>query len=134
MAKRKKLVPPSADELAALEEGFARETTVAKPGLAAPIAQVAADAAAHATPGTASDRAAAAADAKDAAAYRAAVESGQVIRDVPLDEIATDQLTRDRMTMDGDALDRRCRWLFPALYFAVFPLLILVLATMREGS
>ena len=34
----------------------------------------------------------------------------------------------------GDALDRRCRWLFPALYFAVFPLLILVLATMRGGG
>jgi hypothetical protein len=34
----------------------------------------------------------------------------------------------------GDTLDRRCRWLFPALYFAVFPLLILVLATMRDSS
>jgi hypothetical protein len=34
----------------------------------------------------------------------------------------------------GDALDRRCRWLFPALYFAGFPLLILVLAAMRAGG
>ena len=34
----------------------------------------------------------------------------------------------------GDKLDRRCRWLFPALYFAVFPLLILFLATVRQGG
>jgi hypothetical protein len=48
--------------------------------------------------------------------------------------LRVDHLDRSDRQADGNALDRRCRWLFPALYFAVFPLLILVVTTMREGG
>ena len=48
--------------------------------------------------------------------------------------LRVDHLDRSDRRSAGDALDLRCRWLFPALYFAVFPLLILVLATMGEGG
>lgn len=48
--------------------------------------------------------------------------------------LRVDHLDRSDRRTQGDVLDMRCRWLFPALYFAVFPLLIVVLATMRQGG
>ena len=44
--------------------------------------------------------------------------------------LRVDHLDRAGRRADGDALDQRCRWLFPLLYFAVFPLLLVGMAAM----
>jgi hypothetical protein len=38
--------------------------------------------------------------------------------------LRVDQLDRAGRSAEGDALDLRCRWLFPLLYFVVSPLLL----------
>ncbi|PWE32915.1 chromosome partitioning protein ParB [Maritimibacter sp. 55A14] len=102
MAKRRRLEAPSADELKELEEGFARETPHRDPMdlRPPPIAQVAGDAAAHATAGSVEDRTAQARDAADAGRFRAAAEKGLILRELPVAEIVADELTRDRIAMD----------------------------------
>lgn len=94
MARRKRVEAPSAQELQALEEGFA-----AKPSAATrpPIAQVAADAAGFAQPVSSEDRA-------DAERYRAAEADGRVTLDLPASQIKIDQLTRDRAVLDANAM------------------------------
>ena len=41
--------------------------------------------------------------------------------------LRVDQLDRAGRQAEGDALDRRCRWLFPLLYFVVCPPLLVAL-------
>jgi len=48
--------------------------------------------------------------------------------------LRVDRLDRAGRRADGDSLDLRCRWLFPLLYFAVFPLLLVVMAAMLDSS
>ncbi|QCP87962.1 chromosome partitioning protein ParB [Cereibacter sphaeroides] len=102
MAKRRRLEAPSAEELEELETGFARETsTSTRP----PIAQVAADAASLAMPMPTAERAAAAKDSADATRLRQAEAEGLLLLEIPLAEIRADDLTRDRLKIDGEEMD-----------------------------
>lgn len=101
MAKRKRLAPPTADELAELEAGFAPKPQL---GAMAPIAQVAAEAAAQSSPLAVEDRAALAQDQADAAAFRKAVADGAIVQSLPLDLIDADQMTRDRLALVPEEL------------------------------
>lgn len=104
MARRKRVEGPSAEELMALEQGFATKPS-ANPFAVPPIAQVAAEAAAAAEPLSAETRVAAARDRSDAEALRAARAEGRVILDLPVSEVAAEELTRDRMALDREELD-----------------------------
>ena len=44
--------------------------------------------------------------------------------------LRVDHLDRSGCRLDGDVLDRRCRWIFPLAYFVTSPLLLLALAAM----
>ena len=103
MAKRKTLVAPSTEDLSRFEDEFRRETPGRSP-LAAPIAHVAADAAAQIDPRPLVDRTAEARDRADAARLRQAEISGLLIQEIPLDQIDADALVRDRMSLDADEL------------------------------
>lgn len=103
MAKRRKLEAPSTADMDRIEEEFRRETPAVS--RAAPIAQVAADAAGAYQSGTAEERAAQARDEVDATAYREANESGRVILEIPVGDIELVSIPRDRTTLDKDALD-----------------------------
>ena len=100
MAKRR-LDPPSADQLAAMDAEF-RSETPDRPGRgAAPIAQVAGEAAQFTTGETP--------DAKmnrlDADKLREAQEQGLLIQEIPLDQIKTEDLVRDRTIIDQGEFD-----------------------------
>jgi len=100
MAKRR-LDPPSADALAAMDAEF-RSETPDRPGRGtAPIAQVAGEAAQFTTGETA--------DAKinrlDAEKLRAAEKQGLLISEIPLDQIDVTQLVRDRTIIDQGEFD-----------------------------
>lgn len=100
MAKRR-LDPPSADQLAAMDAEF-RSETPERPGRgAAPIAQVAGEAA-HLGTG---ETPAAKMNRLDADKLRAAEEAGLLIEEIPLDQIKTDDLVRDRTIIDQAELD-----------------------------
>lgn len=102
MAKRRRLEAPSADELKEMESGFARETPAStRP----PIAQVAADAASLSMPLPTADRAAAARDASDAGRLRRAEAEGLLVLEIALAEIVAEELTRDRLRVDGEEMD-----------------------------
>lgn len=104
MAKRRNLEAPSRADLQRLEEEFSREAL--KPRTAsAPIAQVAAEAAAGFDPRPAEARAAMARDRADAQAFRDAQGRGLVMMDLPLDEIDADALVRDRAVIDPEELE-----------------------------
>jgi len=48
--------------------------------------------------------------------------------------LRVDHLDRSGRQVSGDALDLRCRWLFPLIYFLVCPLLLVMLsATLKVG-
>ncbi|MEM1163272.1 MAG: ParB N-terminal domain-containing protein [Pseudomonadota bacterium] len=102
MARRKRVDVPTADALREVEEGFEVKSM---PPRAAPIAQIAADAAAFAQPDSAEDRAEAAKNSADAARLRAAEADGRLIIDIPADQIQDDALTRDRAVIDAEAMD-----------------------------
>ncbi|MCE6959210.1 ParB N-terminal domain-containing protein [Cereibacter sphaeroides] len=102
MAKRRRLEAPSAAELEELETGFARETSVSS---RPPIAQVAADAASLSMPLPATERASAARDSVDASRLRRAEAEGLLLLEIPLAEIRADDLTRDRLRVDGEEMD-----------------------------
>ena len=107
MAKRRKLTAPSAAEISALEQGFAAKPSPASSALMPPIAQVAAEAAAL-TPSpslTAEMRAEAAKDKRDAERLRQAEAEGLILLEIPTEDIVADELTRDRMVMDAEAMD-----------------------------
>lgn len=103
MAKRRKLETPSAADMDRYEAEFEQDKPTAS--RAAPIAQVAADAAAAYQPGTAEDRADQARDEADANAYREASQSGRVIFEIPVGDIELVSIPRDRTMLDKDALD-----------------------------
>jgi hypothetical protein len=48
--------------------------------------------------------------------------------------LRVDNLDRAGRRAAGDALDLRCRWLFPALYFTAFPLLLFLMAVLRQAG
>ena len=104
MAKRRRLEAPSTDALSRIEAEFRGETPdrglLAK-GVA-PIAQVAADSAAHLQAESAEAREARARLEGDAAQLQAAREAGLLIVELPLEQIDEDAMIRDRMTM-GEA-------------------------------
>lgn len=100
MAKRR-LDPPSADQLAAMDAAF-RSETPERPGRgAAPIAQVAGEAAQFTT-GESPD---AKINRIDAEKLRVAEEQGLLIVEIPVDQIATTELVRDRTIIDQDEFD-----------------------------
>ena len=98
MAKRRQLEVPSPETLRELEEGFARETP--HPGTRAPIADVAADAAARTDPLPQHLREENARDRADAKLLRDAQKKGLILTELPIDTISVDTLTRDRITLD----------------------------------
>ncbi|MBT9385362.1 ParB/RepB/Spo0J family partition protein [Pseudooceanicola sp. CBS1P-1] len=109
MAKRRKLEAPSVQDLNRLEEEFRRETPAEGGGrprasLAAPIAQVAAEAASSHQPRPAEERAAQARDQRDAERLREAEGRGLVMLEIPLDEIDPDALVRDRVVLDAEEM------------------------------
>ncbi|WP_424971744.1 ParB/RepB/Spo0J family partition protein [Dinoroseobacter sp. S76] len=101
MAKRRRLETPSSEDLTKIDAEFRRETP-SRP--AAPIAQVAADAAALAPTLDPATRAEAARDKTDAERMRAAEAEGLLIREVPLEEIDADAMVRDRMALSEEDL------------------------------
>ncbi len=98
MAKRRKLDVPSVEDLGKIEAEFRRETS--KSATSPPIAQIAGDAA----------QAQEAVDGLSrqgmvlAEAYREAEEQGRLIKKLPLSEIDTTSLQRDRTVLDQEAL------------------------------
>ena len=105
MAKRRQLEAPSAETLKEIEAGFARETLRDPLGMTLPIAAIAGEAAALVALGSPDDRAAAARDRRDAERLRDAEARGLLVLDLPLGEIAADELTRDRMTLDAEEME-----------------------------
>ncbi|WP_112313204.1 ParB/RepB/Spo0J family partition protein [Pseudogemmobacter bohemicus] len=104
MAKRRTLVPPSAEDINRVEEEFRRETTHPRPAVA-PIATVAADAAAALDPRPVAERAEAARDRADAGAWREAQGQGLVMLDLPTAGIEADALVRDRTSIGAEELE-----------------------------
>lgn len=101
MVKRRRLETPSTADLDRIEERFRSETP--HRGIA-PIAQVAAETAAHLQPEGAEQRIERAAIEADAARLRAAQEQGLLMAEIPLDEIDESAIIRDRMTMSDEAI------------------------------
>ena len=98
MVKRKRLETPSVDDLSRIEEEFRRETSPRRGGLAAPIAQVAADSADAMVEGAQTR------DQEDAKAMRAAREQGLVIMQLPLARIQADAMIRDRTVLNAEEM------------------------------
>ncbi|MGR3464436.1 MULTISPECIES: ParB/RepB/Spo0J family partition protein [Rhodobacterales] len=105
MARRRTLEAPDARALAEIEAGFAAKPSPGPGGFAAPIAQVASEAATDRDARPATDRAQEARTASEAAAWRDAQSEGRVIVTLPLDRIAVNHLTRDRVETDAEAMD-----------------------------
>lgn len=106
MAKRKRLEAPSADALKEIEEGFARETSTSGPlGPMPPIAQIAGEAAAGASALSGEERLRATRDAADAERYRRALDSGLLVHEVRLGDIAPAAMSRDRMAVDTEEME-----------------------------
>lgn len=103
MARRRKVVTPSAQDLEGIEAEFRRETLTRPNAALAPISQVAADAARAQPTASPEHRESAARDQHAAQMHRDAVEQGRVIDLIPLDEIDDIALVRDRTVLDpGD--------------------------------
>ncbi|MBO9475514.1 ParB N-terminal domain-containing protein [Shimia sp. R10_1] len=107
MAKRRKLVAPSSADLTKLEEEFRRETSVPEPAASqvrgvAPIAKIAADAAAVAQPASVADRARQAQLEASEAKLNDAETEGRLLVDIPVGEINADAMVRDRAALDPD--------------------------------
>ncbi len=104
MAKRKKLVAPSTDDLSRIEEEFRRETpardVLGSTGRTAPIAQIAADSAALAQPGAPADRAEYARLQASDDILKHAQGQGLLMAEVSLDDIEADVMIRDRSVID----------------------------------
>ncbi|MBM2578007.1 ParB N-terminal domain-containing protein [Jannaschia sp. Os4] len=104
MARRRKLEAPSAEDLAKLDAETAAGGFAAKPRMA-PIAQVAAEAASLGSAETPEQEAARVRDRRDAEAWRRAEAEGWLVRDLPLEAIRTDGMTRDRMRLDPEGME-----------------------------
>jgi ParB family chromosome partitioning protein len=98
MAKRRKLVAPSVDDLNRIEEEFRRETS--SRGMVAPIAQVAAEAAAGSDAIGAEARAEQARYKSDSERLQRAESEGLLMAEIPLDLIDADAMVRDRAILD----------------------------------
>lgn len=117
MAKRRKLEAPSTEDLSRIEDEFRRET--AGPGAApapmtasravAPIAQIAADSAAHAEVADPALRAEQARNAADAKRLRQAREQGLLIAELPLEQIDGEAMIRDRTVLDEEQMAELCQ-------------------------
>jgi len=106
MARRRRLDPPSADQLRKIEEGMGHPSPrFGSAGTLPPIATVAGEAAAQTALGDAGARADMARDSADAERYRQAVAAGMIVQDIPLSEIAADALWRDRISAHGEEMD-----------------------------
>lgn len=105
MARRRTLEAPDPQALAEIEAGFAAKPALGPGGFAAPIAQVAAEAASDRDARPTADRANAARTATEAASWREAQAEGRVIETLPLDRIQVNHLTRDRVESDAEAMD-----------------------------
>lgn len=104
MVKRRRLETPSTDDLDRIEAQF-RSETFDRSGAArgvAPIAQVAADSAAHVQTEGGDARAARARAEADAARLEEARQAGLLMVELPVAAIDADAMIRDRMTM-GEA-------------------------------
>lgn len=101
MAKRRRVDIPTAESLAELEAGFEVKSNGPRP---APIAQIAAEAAALAQPIASEDRAQQARDTVDAEQFRQAQADGRLAINLPMRDIQTDELTRDRAVLDAEAM------------------------------
>lgn len=99
MAKRRKLEAPSADELAGIEAEFARPGSGTGPLVGvAPIAQIAGSTARRVNaPSTT--------DGQDAVLWRQAEAEGRVMRNLSIDRIVVDHITRDRTALDPEAME-----------------------------
>lgn len=106
MVKRRRLETPSTADLDRIEEQFRSETPDRPSGLRgiAPIAQVAAEAAAETRTEAPETRAAAARAEADSAKLQAAQDQGLLMVEIPLDQIDADAMIRDRMVMSEDDL------------------------------
>lgn len=104
MAKRRVLAVPSSADLEKMEADFRREPAPVRPGVA-PIAQVAAEAAAVFDPRSADERAEAVRDRAVASAFREARTKGLVMVELPIEEIEADALVRDRVVIDAEELE-----------------------------
>ncbi len=108
MARRRRLDVPSAEELAKLAEGIAAKPgDKPRPGLGMnvpPIARVAGEAAQQAAADSTEARVKAAQYEGDAKRYQAAQKAGLIAVQIPLEDIATDHLSRDRMAVDDDEM------------------------------
>lgn len=107
MAKRKKLEAPSAADLSRIEEEFRSETRAANPigqPSAAPIAKVAADAAAMSSPLSPALRAKQAKLENDAAKLAKAAADGLLLAELLLAEIDADVMIRDRCDLNEDEM------------------------------
>lgn len=102
MVKRRKLEAPSPEDLNRYEEEFRRET---RSGMAAPIAQIAAQSAGALTGPDTEQRAARARNEAEAAQYRSAQARGLVMLEIPLSDIAADAMLRDRTVLDRGELE-----------------------------
>lgn len=99
MAKRR-VEPPSAEALAAMDAEFRSETTPRPNPATAPIAQVAADSALSGSGLSTSDRL----DRADALALREARDKGLLVTEILLDQIDTNDMVRDRSVIDPSEL------------------------------
>ena len=100
MAKRRRLETTSSADLSRIEEQFRSETSLPSLGRGiAPIAQVAAESAAVASPESAAARAARAKAEADAARLQEAETRGLLIAELPIDQIDEAAMIRDRMVM-----------------------------------
>lgn len=104
MAKRRKLMTPSASDLDQIEQEFRNETSV-RPHMAAPISQVAADAADAYDPRSLEARAQTAKDSSDAKTLRASEAKGLILKEIPLTDIHDDALVRDRVVLDAEEMN-----------------------------
>lgn len=103
MAKRRKLETPSADDLNKIEEEFRRETSSRPNPAAAPIAQVAADAAAQSVVDPQA-REEAVRNKADADRLKEAEAKGLVIKEIPLNDIMDNAMVRDRISITEEEL------------------------------
>ncbi len=103
MAKRRKLQAPTADDLDKIEAEFRSETSSRLNSAAAPIAQVAADAAAQSVADPKA-REEAARNKADAERLKEAEAAGLVIHEIPLSDIMDDAMIRDRVSITEEEL------------------------------
>jgi ParB family chromosome partitioning protein len=100
MAKRRKLVAPSAEHLNAIDAEFRSETPARPNPATAPIAQIASDSAQASRLDDAQTRL----DRLDAEQLRDAQEKGLIVNEIPTNQIRVDAMIRDRTVLDADEM------------------------------